>query len=396
MPFRDGPNRPTHRALQEYFGRRPTFPGRIGLCLSGGGFRAALFHLGSLRRINELGALSRLDLISAVSGGSIVAAHLAQQLYGRWPTEGTKISDWDSAIEMPFRKFVERDIRTAPVLRSMLPQIRQVSAAESLRNQYAKHLSNLRLDELTDGPEIIFGATELVHRRYWSSSRSGVGSPSTGYPELTPKLSREWTVARAVAASSCFPPVFRPMDITKLVPDWYLDRLGEAYPKRLLLSDGGLYDNTGYLAAWNKCDTVLISDGGGSVGVKYGDSVLYRLLRYQSVQEYSGRGWTKAFILSNLMSEHQEGAYWGLHTKTAKYGVDLPATYPSALVEGVISKIRTDLAPFTKPEQEILINHGYLLAAAAMRRWALALDDGTTAITVPYPIRMDPGAVAQD
>ena len=45
-------------------------------CLSGGGFRATLFHLGALRRLNELGLLPRIDTITSVSGGSIMAAFL--------------------------------------------------------------------------------------------------------------------------------------------------------------------------------------------------------------------------------------------------------------------------------------------------------------------------------
>src|SRR5213593_1149029 len=50
---------------------------RIALCLSGGGYRASLFHLGALRRLNELGVLSRVDTIASVSGGSILAAQIA-------------------------------------------------------------------------------------------------------------------------------------------------------------------------------------------------------------------------------------------------------------------------------------------------------------------------------
>ena len=48
----------------------------IGLCLSGGGYRAMLFHLGGLWRLNELGYLGRIDRISSVSGGSITSAIL--------------------------------------------------------------------------------------------------------------------------------------------------------------------------------------------------------------------------------------------------------------------------------------------------------------------------------
>jgi NTE family protein len=48
----------------------------IALCLSGGGYRAMLFHLGTLWRLNELGYLKKLNRISSVSGGSITAVVL--------------------------------------------------------------------------------------------------------------------------------------------------------------------------------------------------------------------------------------------------------------------------------------------------------------------------------
>ena len=49
----------------------------MGLCLSGGGYRAALFHLGALRRLDELGVLGQVRTISAVSGGALIANLLA-------------------------------------------------------------------------------------------------------------------------------------------------------------------------------------------------------------------------------------------------------------------------------------------------------------------------------
>lgn len=54
---------------------REPFPG-IALCLSGGGYRAMVFHLGALWRLNEAGLLGKLDRISSVSGGSITAGRL--------------------------------------------------------------------------------------------------------------------------------------------------------------------------------------------------------------------------------------------------------------------------------------------------------------------------------
>ena len=48
----------------------------MALCLSGGGYRAMLFHLGGIWRLNELNLLATLKRVSSVSGGSITA--------GRW------------------------------------------------------------------------------------------------------------------------------------------------------------------------------------------------------------------------------------------------------------------------------------------------------------------------
>ena len=55
---------------------RATEPG-VGLCLSGGGYRAMLFHVGSLWRLYEAGQLFAVKRISSVSGGSITSAVLA-------------------------------------------------------------------------------------------------------------------------------------------------------------------------------------------------------------------------------------------------------------------------------------------------------------------------------
>src|SRR5437879_2305211 len=85
----------------------------IGLALSGGGFRAALFHLGAMRRLNELNILSRLTTISSVSGGSIFSAFLATRL--NWPL--TRPEDqWEEIVAKPFRSLCRRNIRTKPIL----------------------------------------------------------------------------------------------------------------------------------------------------------------------------------------------------------------------------------------------------------------------------------------
>ena len=48
---------------------------KIGLALSGGGYRAAAYHIGTMRALHKLGILNEVDIISSVSGGSITAAY---------------------------------------------------------------------------------------------------------------------------------------------------------------------------------------------------------------------------------------------------------------------------------------------------------------------------------
>src|SRR5690606_33001361 len=48
--------------------------GKLGLALSGGGFRASLFHIGVLARLADCDLLRHVAVVSTVSGGSIVGA----------------------------------------------------------------------------------------------------------------------------------------------------------------------------------------------------------------------------------------------------------------------------------------------------------------------------------
>src|SRR5258707_13017357 len=98
----------------------------IGLCLSGGGFRATLFHLGALRRLNELGVLSRSDFrtVASVSGGSIMSAQLADAFTHLVLAAGQAIPRdvWDREVQAPLRAFTTKDVRTGPFLRGLLPR----------------------------------------------------------------------------------------------------------------------------------------------------------------------------------------------------------------------------------------------------------------------------------
>src|SRR5437879_8062900 len=86
------------------------------LSLSGGGFRAALFHLGALRRLNEVGLLSELNTITSVSGGSIANGLLAKAWPTLTPNGAGTFTNFEPAYEAPLRDFCSHDLRTGPLL----------------------------------------------------------------------------------------------------------------------------------------------------------------------------------------------------------------------------------------------------------------------------------------
>ena len=68
---------------------------QIGLALSGGGFRATLFHLGVIRRLRAEGLLATINYIASVSGGSVAATHL----WANWERHNSSIEDFDKAAQ---------------------------------------------------------------------------------------------------------------------------------------------------------------------------------------------------------------------------------------------------------------------------------------------------------
>ena len=52
---------------------------RLGLSLSGGGYRATAFHLGTLQKLQQMNILQQVDVMSTISGGSITGAFYCLQ-----------------------------------------------------------------------------------------------------------------------------------------------------------------------------------------------------------------------------------------------------------------------------------------------------------------------------
>jgi len=374
-------------------------PGRSGiaLCLSGGGFRAALFHLGALRRLNELGVLGRVDTLSAVSGGSIFAAHLIEAT-PRWPEPGAIIpaAVWEREVAATFRAFVGTNLRTGPLLKRLLPWnwFRQSTAVDALAGREAA-LTRRTLDHLPERPTYIFCATDMVYGTYWVFQRDRIGGGEyVGYRRPAPA----WRVARAVAASSCWPPAFDPLPLC-LRPSEYTgatenDPARAAHLAGISLTDGGVYDNMGLEPVWNTSAVVLVSDGGGTFHFQTRWNFARRVLRYQDIVQHQAREVRKRWLMSNFLQGVLHGTYWSITTKVEHYDLPTARGYSAALVDDILSSIRTDEDAFSTAEIAVIENHGYILANAAVAQHVKELiAPDALPFALPHPEWMDEARV---
>jgi NTE family protein len=384
----DGARQPGETSAARY--RPARARAGMALCLSGGGFRATLFHLGALRRMNELGLLARIDTVTSVSGGSIMAAFLATKV--SWPLGGALPREvWDREVAGPVRRFAGRNLRTPAIVSRWLRPWSSSAGARALMALYAKRLSAAKLGALPERPRFVFCATDMCYGVNFVFERARVGDYRLGYAEA----GGDWDVARAVAASSCFPPVFNPLPLDRPAAAFKRGSAPSDDAARLdvRLSDGGLYDNLGLEPVWKDHRTVLVSDGGAAL-TNAGDGGLFqRLGRYVDIVANQAAALRKRWLISNFIEGAMSGTYWGIGSATASYG-SAGAGYPPELVDEVIAPIRTDLDAFSAAECAVLENHGYALADAAIATHLPELmPAGAPTAAPPNPDWLDPTAV---
>jgi NTE family protein len=301
--------------------------------------------------------------------------------------------DWENDVARPFRELTSLDLRTGPILKHVLwnwafpgPRV------SSLERQYRRWISARKLGELPSYPEFVFCATDLTFGVNWIFTRERAGDYKAGYFSAS-----EWPIARAVAASSCFPPLFGPMPAR--VPEAlfaggdYDGEDREALVSRLALTDGGVYDNLGLEPAWKSRDVVLVSDCGAPFELSVAKNPVRRLLRYVSVVMNQASSVRKRMFFAQREAGAYRGTYWSI--RTAAELPDDPKSlqtargYPRDVVDGLIAEVRTDLDSFTEAEAKILENHGYF---AAERSLSLYFGDSPSpgiAPRAPNPEWMD-------
>jgi NTE family protein len=110
-------------------------PHGVGLCLSGGGYRAMLFHVGAIKRLNDAGRLAELDRISSVSGGSITAATLALH-WSRLEWRNGVATNLDTLLTAPVRALAGHTLDVWSVLKGISPF---GTISEHIAHAYRQH-----------------------------------------------------------------------------------------------------------------------------------------------------------------------------------------------------------------------------------------------------------------
>jgi predicted acylesterase/phospholipase RssA len=290
--------------------------GKVGLALSGGGFRASFFHLGVMARLAEIDALRGVEVLSTVSGGSILGAHYYLEVQNLLQTKADREITREDYIEMVRRvqknflegvqtnikmqtfaslkdnwsfisgkkdysrshrlgEFYESQLyqrvadnhaegvaRTMPELR-IKPQ--GVEDAQSFKPNFSNWLRRAKV------PTIVLNSTSLNSGHNWQFTASAMGEPASSisgeidvnthyeqrpYENAPTHDLQNYRLGYAVAASACVPGMFEPLTITGLY---------EGCTVRLV--DGGVHDNQGIAGLLKEnCTRILCSDACGQMG----------------------------------------------------------------------------------------------------------------------------------
>lgn len=309
---------PAWRVLRECFGKDPTrgaaslFAGKLGVALSGGGFRASFFHIGVLAALAELDMLRHVEVLSCVSGGSILGAHyyleVRKLLQERADGDITR-AQYIELVERLARDFlagVQQNIRTraAANLRASLKmmlwpgysrtnrlgELYEECLFARVQDQDAHGVQERRLRNLTVRPKddedcqpkydnwrrtdkvpiLILNAATLNTGHNWQFTATWMGEPASQIESRVdgnyrlrrmyleneaPPAHRDIHIGQAVAASSCVPGLFTPLELRNLYPDI-----------TVRLVDGGVHDNQGVFGLLEQnCTVFIVSDASGQM-----------------------------------------------------------------------------------------------------------------------------------
>lgn len=339
---------------------------KIGLSLSGGGFRATIYHLGTLRKLKEMNLLDKIDVISTISGGSITGAY-----YG---LHRNNFEDFEKGLINVVKQNIIRKIFLSfiPILILLFLfinlgiiiyllftdyawlssiillisililikyQFKLLPVSNIVNNLYAKYFfDNKTLNDLTDYPVIAINATNVETGRQFTFSRNKMSDSSYEFPMDNSKpikfKQKDFPISLAVTSSTCVPFAFTPVYIDKIFfeDEKDFDRI------KPCLVDGGVYDNQGVHKLTQKkssyeCDVIIVSDAGDMMPrfstfnnvvqllIRTSDIFMNRIKNYQMIQHvyenyrfnqkqiaYQSLGWDFDSCIKGFMENLKKGA----------------------------------------------------------------------------------------
>lgn len=351
----------------------------IGLCLSGGGFRASLFDLGVGAYLAEAGVLGHVRAVSAVSGGSVAAAILAD----RWPAmraAGFTLEVYRREVIDPFiNTLATTNLRNRGlgrwVVRRPLPGGRYGSARGTTM---VKHLLRCgpRVVDLPADLQVVFNSTDLTSTRAFRISQEFIGGWYFGYTKPPEDLGLASTLAASTAVPLIFPPVHLRTKGLGLTME----------QKELSLLDGGVYDNLGleWFQGWDRgrpdgarpCEFIIAVDASGPVQTKerlfgWARSVL----RSQDVQYAQSRMSRIRWFVDQLLNGQMQGLWVPINADPARFTPPKDVQLVADAADGALpvgfasdlSNVRTDLDRFSRIESALLLYHGYWATHVRLR-----------------------------
>ena len=367
----------------------------VALCLSGGGYRAMMFHVGALWRLNEAALFKRLARISSVSGGSITAGVLALH-WRELQFDGDGVVQNLNLVFDRIGDFAGRTVDEGSILSGLLLP---GTIAEKVAGAYDKHLfrgKTLRdLPGPGEGPTFVLNATNVQSGAVWRFTRAYMGDWRVGRV-----ANPDVKLAVAVAASSAFPPVLSPLTLD-LDPRQFTLRDGadlsdEKFRDNVVLSDGGVYDNLGLETAFKRCRVLLVGDAGQKMSPETdpaGDwarhSIRVMGLLDNQVRNLRKRQLIDAYQRAAGHPDARAGAYWGIRSHFRDYAVSDPlgvgTDAASEARTAALAAVKTRLKAMPRDVQQRLINWGYAICDAALRKHCAALFRIDEPKGLPYP-----------
>lgn len=222
--------RPLHTRATLHLGEKELADGRfVGLALSGGGSRAAVFGAAVMKELDRLAVLQQVDVLSAVSGGALPAASYALEGYRDFSFQNGFVElvgrDFQGAILGPWYTVPQNAIRYALTDRVPAEQIIRVLDDRLFRGATFADLNPSQ-------PILLLNATDAL-----------TGDPLVISDERFAALGQAlapFSIARAVYMSAAYPGVLEPLAI----PYGHSEGAPSGLPP-LLAYDGGAADNLG-------------------------------------------------------------------------------------------------------------------------------------------------------